>query len=255
MIGSLAQSDWLILVRLITAHLITEGLCQLPIWKPLKSSNKFILILCSWLIQGAVAGGITYLFAGPRSSALLIAIIFISRTAMNLLEYKYKKRETKAFFIAKHSVYLVVNTAYWIWLVGINLADINNSLSCMISNARLWTVGLAYIILIWPTGCFIGIATEFWRKQLQKSKLKGLANAGLWLGRLERILILTFVLLSKFEAIGFLITAKSIFRFSEIKSSGDRKEAEYILIGTMMSFVIALLFGIFTNWLLNQVTR
>jgi len=247
--------DSLILVRLITAHLITEGLCQLPIpiWKPLKSSNKFILILCSWLLQGTAAGVISYKFAGPRSSAWLIAIIFILRTAMNMLEYKYKKRESKAFFIAKHSVYLLVNTVYWIWLVGINLADINNSLCCIISNARLWTVGLAYIILIWPAGSLIYMCTELWRKQLQKSDIKGLAKAGLWLGRLERILILTFVLLSKFDAIGFLITAKSIFRFSEITGPGGRKESEYILIGTMMSFVVALLVGIFATWLLTQI--
>ncbi|MFO7902720.1 MAG: hypothetical protein R6U98_08675, partial [Pirellulaceae bacterium] len=42
---------------------------------------------------------------------------------------------------------------------------------------------------------------------------EGLFRAGLWIGRLERVLILTFFLLQRFEAIGFLIAAKSIFRF------------------------------------------
>jgi hypothetical protein len=146
-------------------------------------------------------------------------------------------------------------------------------------------VSLAYITLFWPIGYLIGVITAPWREELDKSyadeadekvqlvknkKAKnpenaqadgtkpnrhGLAKAGLWLGRLERILILTFVLLSKFDAIGFLITAKSILRYSEIKCSRDRKEAEYILIGTMMSFVVALLVGIFTTWFLNQVPR
>jgi hypothetical protein len=40
-------------------------------------------------------------------------------------------------------------------------------------------------------------------------------------------------------AIGFLIAAKSILRFGELRA--HRKEAEYVIIGTMWSFVCGLL--------------
>jgi hypothetical protein len=36
--------------------------------------------------------------------------------------------------------------------------------------------------------------------------------------------------------IGFLVTAKSILRFGEIKGPTQRKLTEYIIIGTFMSF-------------------
>jgi hypothetical protein len=42
-----------------------------------------------------------------------------------------------------------------------------------------------------------------------------------------------------FEAIGFLIAAKSIFRFGDLKEAKDLKMTEYVLIGTLLSFGIA----------------
>jgi hypothetical protein len=41
-----------------------------------------------------------------------------------------------------------------------------------------------------------------------------------------------------------LIAAKSIFRFGELKDSENRKEAEYILIGTFASFLFALVISL-----------
>jgi len=46
------------------------------------------------------------------------------------------------------------------------------------------------------------------------------------------------------EAIGFLIAAKSVFRFGDLKESKERKLTEYILIGTLLSFGIAMITGI-----------
>lgn len=62
------------------------------------------------------------------------------------------------------------------------------------------------------------------------------------IGWLERGLILVFVIMSQYEAIGFLIAAKSILRFSEA-SKGDEK-SEYVLTGTLLSLAIALCLGI-----------
>jgi len=61
---------------------------------------------------------------------------------------------------------------------------------------------------------------------------------------LERLLIFTFVVTGHWEAIGFLIAAKSVFRFGDLKESKERKLTEYILIGTLLSFGIAMITGI-----------
>jgi hypothetical protein len=74
----------------------------------------------------------------------------------------------------------------------------------------------------------------------------GLKRAGAVIGIIERIFIMTFVLLGQYTAIAFVFAAKSIVRFGEAK---ERKFAEYYLIGTMASILFALLTGIATAYL------
>lgn len=81
----------------------------------------------------------------------------------------------------------------------------------------------------------------------------GLKNGGYWIGVGERTLIYLFILSGVPEAIGFLVAAKSIFRFGEIKDLQQRKLAEYILIGTLMSFTAASVVGIATQFVIDQM--
>ena len=90
------------------------------------------------------------------------------------------------------------------------------------------------ILLILET-CKVNIATT-------KNDEHGNFHSGELIGWLERGLILLFVVLSQYEAIGFLIAAKSILRFNEA-SKGDEK-SEYVLTGTLLSLAIALCLGI-----------
>lgn len=69
-------------------------------------------------------------------------------------------------------------------------------------------------------------------------------HSGELIGWLERGLMLLFVIMSQYEAIGFLIAAKSILRFNEA-SSGSEK-SEYVLTGTLLSLATALALGLLT---------
>ncbi len=69
---------------------------------------------------------------------------------------------------------------------------------------------------------------------------RGLEQAGATIGKLERFLILVFVLSGQITAIGFLVAAKSIFRFGELKDIENRMESEYITIGTLISFALGI---------------
>lgn len=100
-----------------------------------------------------------------------------------------------------------------------------------------------YLLCWWPAGYFINWLTQPWQRELQ-SAAQGLPRAGRWIGLLERTLVFTFILIDAFSAIGFLITAKSILRFGEITDPANRKGAEYILIGTLLSFLWAIATGL-----------
>lgn len=65
-------------------------------------------------------------------------------------------------------------------------------------------------------------------------------HAGKLIGTLERWLILVFILIGRYEVIGFLIAAKSIIRFGEgKKGEEDKDRTEYFLAGTLLSIAIA----------------
>ena len=76
----------------------------------------------------------------------------------------------------------------------------------------------------------------------------GLKRAGAIIGILERLFVLTLVLIGEYASIALIFTAKSIARFEELK---NRKFAEYYLIGTLSSILLAMLVGILTRWLLK----
>ncbi|MEX0660804.1 MAG: hypothetical protein WEA58_12120 [Balneolaceae bacterium] len=64
-------------------------------------------------------------------------------------------------------------------------------------------------------------------------------NTGRIIGMLERIFIFIFTIAGQFAAVGFILTAKGVVRYQDFK---DRTFAEYVLIGTLLSTLLA--FGV-----------
>lgn len=72
-------------------------------------------------------------------------------------------------------------------------------------------------------------------------------NTGRVIGYLERIIILVLFLADLPAVVGFLITAKSILRYAEIKNEIDKVMVEYVLIGTLLSFTIGISIAFITT--------
>jgi hypothetical protein len=77
-----------------------------------------------------------------------------------------------------------------------------------------------------------------WEQEVKPQE--SLNAAGTYIGILERLLVFSFVVTNHWEGIGFLLAAKSIFRFGDLSNAKDRKLTEYVLVGTLMSFAIAI---------------
>ena len=88
-----------------------------------------------------------------------------------------------------------------------------------------------------------------WREEKESGELifksKEETNKGMFIGILERAMVLTLWITGNPGAIGFVLTAKSIARFKEFD---DREFAEYYLIGTLASMLLAVIGGIVLNW-------
>lgn len=70
-------------------------------------------------------------------------------------------------------------------------------------------------------------------------------NTGRVIGMLERIFVYVFVLAGQYAAIGFILAAKGVARFREFE---NRTFAEYVLIGTLLSTLLAFFVGYFVRW-------
>lgn len=107
-------------------------------------------------------------------------------------------------------------------------------------------------VVTYPAGWFLRRQLKSKREILDRQKAdrgddqigedlsRGFTDGGVVIGRLERLLIFLFVIAGELGAVGFLITAKSVFRFGELTNKENRLEAEYIIIGTLMSFTVGL---------------
>ncbi|HOW91606.1 MAG TPA: hypothetical protein PK883_04745 [Anaerolineaceae bacterium] len=113
-------------------------------------------------------------------------------------------------------------------------------------------------LVTYPAGALIDLFLKPFQKQLNKKfrpnslrPVTGLKEGGRIIGYLERLLIYVFILSGQFAGVGFLVAAKSIFRFGELKDSENRKQAEYIIIGTFTSFLLAILVSLAAQALLG----
>jgi hypothetical protein len=106
-------------------------------------------------------------------------------------------------------------------------------------------------LLIFVPAVSIKIVIAQWRPETMEKQgetlfkdEESLIKAGRFIGVLERLFVFLFVVIDHWEAIGFLLAAKSIFRFGDLRRGKDRKLTEYVLIGTLLSFGIAILIGL-----------
>ena len=101
-------------------------------------------------------------------------------------------------------------------------------------------VSVVYVLVIFGGGYFIrALIDPLWKEEEGQTarEHQEVINAGLYIGWLERFLVLTALFLQSPATVGFILAAKSIARYPELKSV---RFAEYFLIGTLLSVAIAI---------------
>ncbi len=167
-------------------------------------------------------------------SLKIAAIVGLSHAIIDILKILLQKPETKKywFFIDQGLHFLMIVLVSQKSIILFDFAK-NNLVEI--------TMALA---LTSPTSILIKNALKDWTINIKNNEDDSLQNAGKYIGILERLFVFIFVIYNHWEAIGFLLTAKSIFRFGDLTESKERKLTEYILIGTLLSFGIAFLLGL-----------
>ncbi len=243
----------LLFFRLLTAHLITDFLLQKKEWITersilhYKSPTLYVHTLLTMLLA--------YLLLGQWSNWYIPLFIFVTHTLIDIWK-SYRPALVRYFLIDQllHVIVLLVST-FWI-TSGIDVLISNTSY--ILNQPGFWVYFSAYLLVTNPMGIAIGLMIKKFKVQLTQASSgvgadQTLADAGKCIGIFERMLILTFVLSQQFGAIGFLIAAKSILRFNNKDEERARKETEYVLVGTLISYAFSIFTGILVNYIIKNL--
>lgn len=233
-----------LLLKLFIAHLVGDFLLQPTAWVKNKEEKK----LAAWqlYVHSIFHGLLVFLFLWSWQAwkyALLVTVLHFVIDSFKLILQNERNRRL-LFFIdqAFHfiSIYLI-----WLWLGG-------KSFPLFIFENQAFLLLITGIIFLTnPVSFGVKIFISKWTPEPQGQSNDSLQSAGKYIGIFERLLVFIFIIIHQWAAIGFLLAAKSVFRFGDLKEAKDRKLTEYVLIGTLLSFGTAIFIGILFNYTLR----
>lgn len=237
-----------LLLRLIIAHLLADFVFQTngmvkgkKEWGPRSSEFRWHLV---------IVGVLTYLFIADWSNWWAPIVMAIVHGMIDWIKISIKK-DNVWIYIGDQFTHFISIIILWLLLGSKPFREIID-LNSFEWPSKYLILAIAYILVALPSGVLIGYLTKTWQSKVsEKQKEESLKDAGKWIGIIERLLILTFILFNQWEPIGFLLAAKSVFRFGDLKKGKEQKKTEYILIGTLLSFTIAIFIGLLTKLIIN----
>lgn len=224
--------DSMVFLSLLLAHVVgdfylqNDNFCRNKAEKKIKSPilyiHSLIIGLLSWVLLPAANFG---------KYAILIVITHLLVDVIK----SYFGTRLISFIIDQflHVLILYVISCRYVFSGTLPLEYIN-----IFSGVSAPVSLIVVLFLMKPVNILIKLVLERY-KIGEAASCKDIKNAGALIGNLERILTLVFVLVGQYEAIGFIIAAKSLLRFKDT----DTAKTEYVLAGTLMSFGIATVCG------------
>ncbi|PMR75204.1 DUF3307 domain-containing protein [Billgrantia endophytica] len=248
--------DLSLLMGLVLAHLAGDFLLQPRHWvdervRRLHRSHHLlyhvlvhagltalVLMVASWLLPGS---------PGPPGVLAGAAAVAASHWLIDLGKAKLPAGRLR-WFLLDQLLHLLVLCMLWLAWLG-SLAPLE-ALGAWLLTPTVLGVATAYLIVTRPFSFAIAMVMKRWSSQLEDTGT--LARAGARIGILERLLVLSLVLLDQLTAVGFLLTAKSVLRYGDLRESKDRKLTEYVLLGTLVSVASTLVLGLTLRLLLER---
>lgn len=226
------MNSWLLL-SLLLAHVIADFYLQNDKYCLQKEERK----LKSWFlyVHSLLVGVVSWAFVPVYSFGLYALVIALSHLAIDIVKV-YSPKGLWSFTLDQFvhlTVLVAVSFSFnTVTELPVQSADCATTFSIPLSI-------LAILLCIKPANILIKLILKKYQIGEAQS-CENIKNAGALIGNLERILTIVFVIIGQYEAIGFIIAAKSILRFKDT----DTAKTEYVLAGTFLSFGIALLCGL-----------
>ncbi|MBF4485196.1 MULTISPECIES: DUF3307 domain-containing protein [unclassified Flavobacterium] len=236
----------ILFIKLLLAHLLGDFIWQPNSWVADKEAKKHksIYLYLHILLHGILAA----ILVGEIQFIPYAVLIAVTHGIIDLIKLNFQKKKTKrTWFVLDQIAHVLI-------LIGVVLLYKGEPIQFQWFNNQFWVLITGVLLITKPTSIFIKTIISIWTPESQNSHNdNSLATAGNYIGILERLFVFCFIVTGHFEAIGFLLAAKSIFRFGDLKEAKDRKLTEYVMIGTLMSFGISIITGLIVQTLLLQL--
>ncbi|ATC82720.1 DUF3307 domain-containing protein [Pseudoalteromonas agarivorans] len=243
----------LLLVTLIIGHLVSDFFLQPMSWvndrntHHFKAKKLYLHVLVHGVVSAVILALWEYSYGWQQLSTVLLstAAIMLSHYLIDIAK-SYSNKGVVPFLLDQIA-HIAVIIALCIYITD------NQSLiayvSALATNPKVLWVVCGYLIILSPSAVFIRMMLE--RLTANFSSEGSLPLAGQSIGMIERVLMLSFILLDQFAGLGFLLAAKSVFRFGDLSASKDKKLTEYVMLGTLLSVSVTLFVGLGVNSLVR----
>lgn len=220
------------------AHLLGDFILQPNSWvadkenKKLKSKYLYLHVLIHTVLS--------FIFLWNLELWWVAVLVGITHFIIDVCKLSFQNiQTTKKWFFIDQILHIAV-------IGGVSLY-FNEFEFNFLKNKDFLKILMATLFLTSPASIFIKLILSSWtpvNEQAGSLQTESLSNAGKYIGILERLLVFTFIMVNHWEGVGFMVAAKSVFRFSDLAQAKQRKLTEYVLIGTLLSFGLAVLTGI-----------
>ena len=227
-------------LKLLLAHLLGDFLLQPKSWVSKRKDNILYLLLhvLVHLLTLSVV-----LFSSWSTYWVLILSIGCAHLAIDSLKIWWEKLwpyKPVFLFVLDQFLHIAV-------LIGITFyhLGIPSGLFQKISSDGAILYLIAFLVVSVVTPIFLRVFFSKWNQEneFHTKEKETLMDAGMLIGIMERLIIVLFIQVGFLSGIGFLLAAKSIFRFGDLTNAKNTKFTEYILVGTLASFLIAIVVG------------
>jgi len=228
----------MIFIQLILAHLLGDFILQPNSWVADKENRKLkSLYLYFHVLIHTI---LSFIFLWDLKLWWVAVLVGISHFIIDACKLSFQKIQTKKrWFFIDQALHVAV-----IGGVSLYFSEFNFE---FLKDQEFLKIIMAALFLTSPASIFIKLLLSSWTPvtgEENSVQSESLSSAGKYIGILERLLVFTFIVVNHWEGVGFMIAAKSVFRFSDLAQAKQRKLTEYVLIGTLLSFGIAVLAGI-----------
>lgn len=212
----------------------------------------------NWVLLQGICYWITMLFIGLLTNSnivkMALSIAALLHLIVDVLKYKcvfLLEKVQKRTQTIERNLFLLDQIIHLLCLVTISYVLVIKDIPM---STKKWLVGffdvicidkmkvlawiLALLIIHKPANIIIQKLLVIYKPEIKKNEKKKDHNAGRFIGTVERIIMLIFISIEQYSAIGLVLTAKSIARYDQI--SREKDFAEYYLLGTLISTVLVI---------------